>query len=359
MFEEKLNVFEKRYNELNSRLYQPDVASDPEQYQRIMKDLKEIEPIVEEYRKYRQAQETIAEATEMLNDSSADKEIRQFAEEEMTQAKTVLEKCQQNIKVLLLPKDPNDDRNVIVEIRGGAGGEESALFCAVLYRMYAMYSEKKGFKTEILNTNPTELGGYKEISFSVNGQGAYSRFKFESGVHRVQRVPETETQGRIHTSTVTVAVLPEAEDVELEINPSDLQIDTFRSSGAGGQHINKTESAIRITHLPTGTVVECQDERSQYKNKDKAMKVLKSRLLQAKIEEQNNAVAQERKSQVGTGDRSERIRTYNYPQSRVTDHRIGLTLYKLDDILNGNLDEVIDPLITAYRTELLQKEVQQ
>ena len=355
MFEEKLDIFEKRYNELNNRLYQPDVATNPEQYQKIMKEFKEIEPIVEEYRTYKQALQTVADAMEMLGDSSSDREMKELAEEELAQAKNTLEESQQKIKILLLPKDPNDDRNVIVEIRGGAGGEESALFCAVLYRMYSMYAEKRGFKTEILNTNPTELGGYKEIVFSVSGQGAYSRFKFESGVHRVQRVPETETQGRIHTSTATVAVLPEAEDVELEINPADLQIDTFRSSGAGGQHINKTESAIRITHIPTGTVVECQDERSQYKNKDKAMKVLKSRLLQAKIDEQNQSVAQERKSQVGTGDRSERIRTYNYPQSRVTDHRIGLTLYKLDDIVNGNLDEVIDPLITAHRAEQLQE----
>ena len=355
MLEEKLDIFEKRYNELNNRLYQPDVATNPEQYQKIMKEFKEIEPIVEEYRTYKQALQTVADAMEMLGDSSSDREMKELAEEELAQAKNTLEESQQKIKILLLPKDPNDDRNVIVEIRGGAGGEESALFCAVLYRMYSMYAENRGFKTEILNTNPTELGGYKEIVFSVSGQGAYSRFKFESGVHRVQRVPETETQGRIHTSTATVAVLPEAEDVELEINPADLQIDTFRSSGAGGQHINKTESAIRITHIPTGTVVECQDERSQYKNKDKAMKVLKSRLLQAKIDEQNQSVAQERKSQVGTGDRSERIRTYNYPQSRVTDHRIGLTLYKLDDIVNGNLDEVIDPLITAHRAEQLQE----
>ncbi len=257
-----------------------------------------------------------------------------------------------------MKKAGNDERNVIVEIRGGAGGEEAALFSAVLYRMYSMYADKKGFKTELLNVNATELGGYKEISFMINGQGAYSRLKFESGVHRVQRVPETETQGRIHTSTVTVAVLPEAEDVELEINPKDLQIDTFRSSGAGGQHINKTESAIRITHLPTGTVVECQDERSQYKNKDKAMRVLKSRLLQVKRDDQAQAVAQERKSQVGTGDRSERIRTYNYPQSRVTDHRIGLTLYKLDEILNGSIDEIIDALITAYRAEQLEEGIE-
>ncbi len=355
MFEDKLDIFEKRYSELNNKLYDPAVAADPEQYQKIMKEFKEIEPIVEEYKVYKNAKATVAESLEVLNDSTMDKEMKELAEEELSTAKAQLEECQQNIKLLLLPKDPNDDRNVIVEIRGGAGGEEAALFSAVLYRMYSMYAEKRGFKTEILNANETDIGGFKEISFMVNGQGAYSRLKFESGVHRVQRVPETETQGRIHTSTVTVAVLPEAEDVELEINPTDLQIDTFRSSGAGGQHINKTESAIRITHLPTGTVVECQDERSQYKNKDKAMKVLKSRLLQAKRDEQAQAVAQERKSQVGTGDRSERIRTYNYPQSRVTDHRIGLTLYKLDEVVNGNLDEVIDPLITAYRAMQLQE----
>ena len=355
MFEEKLNIFEKRYEELNNKLYQPDTASDPEEYQKVMKEYKEIEPIVEEYTKYRQAKAIIEEAAEIINDSTADIEMKELAQEESGAAKIELEERKQNIKLLLLPKDPNDDRNVIVEIRGGAGGEEAALFSAVLYRMYSMYADKKGFRTELLNVNATELGGYKEISFMINGQGAYSCLKFESGVHRVQRVPETETQGRIHTSTVTVAVLPEAEDVELEINPKDLQIDTFRSSGAGGQHINKTESAIRITHLPTGTVVECQDERSQYKNKDKAMRVLKSRLLQAKRDEQAQAVAQERKSQVGTGDRSERIRTYNYPQSRVTDHRIGLTLYKLDEILNGNIDEIIDALITAYRAEQLRE----
>lgn len=355
MFEEKLNIFEKRYKELSNKLYQPDIASDPGEYQRVMKEYKEIEPIVEEYGRYKKAKSAIEEAAEIINDSTADSEMKELAQEESISAKTELEESQQNIKLLLLPKDPNDERNVIVEIRGGAGGEEAALFSAVLYRMYSMYADKKGFKTELLNVNATELGGYKEISFMINGQGAYSRLKFESGVHRVQRVPETETQGRIHTSTVTVAVLPEAEDVELEINPKDLQIDTFRSSGAGGQHINKTESAIRITHLPTGTVVECQDERSQYKNKDKAMRVLKSRLLQAKRDEQTQAVAQERKSQVGTGDRSERIRTYNYPQSRVTDHRIGLTLYKLDEILNGSIDEIIDALITAYRAEQLRE----
>ena len=278
---------------------------------------------------------------------------------ELDEAKEKIEELSEQLKILLLPKDPNDDRNVIVEIRGGAGGEESALFSAVLFRMYTMYAEKRGYRVEVVNVNETELGGYKEISFMIEGDGAYSRFKYESGVHRVQRVPETESQGRVHTSTTTVAVLPEAEDVELEIDPKDLKIDTFRSSGAGGQHINKTSSAIRVTHIPTGTVVECQDERSQYKNKDKALKVLKSRLLKEKQDKQASEIAADRKSQVGTGDRSERIRTYNYPQGRLTDHRIGLTLYKLEDILNGNLDEVIDALVTADRAEKLKESMEQ
>lgn len=290
----------------------------------------------------------------MLSGGGLDKDFRDMVSEELNDARERIENLSEELKILLLPKDPNDDRNVIVEIRGGAGGEEAALFAGVLYRMYSMYAVKRGYKTEIINANETELGGYKEISFMITGDGAYSRLKYESGVHRVQRVPETETQGRVHTSTVTVAVLPEADDVEVDINPNDLQIDTFRSSGAGGQHINKTSSAIRITHIPTGMVVECQDERSQFKNKDKALKVLKSRLLKIEQEKQHNEVAQERRSQVGTGDRSERIRTYNYPQGRVTDHRIGLTLYKIDDILNGNIDEIIDALITADRTEQLK-----
>lgn len=354
---EKIEIFDKRYSELSQRLYEPSVAADPEQYQKTMKELKSIEEIVLTYREYKQAVKSQDESIEILEESG-DSDLKELAQLELDEAKQNIEKLSEKLKILLLPKDPNDERNVIVEIRGGAGGEESALFSAVLFRMYSMYAEKKGYKVEIVNVNETELGGYKEISFMIEGEGAYSRFKYESGVHRVQRVPETESQGRVHTSTTTVAVLPEAEDVELEIDPKDLKIDTFRSSGAGGQHINKTSSAIRITHLPTGTVVECQDERSQYKNKDKALKVLKSRLLKEKQDKQASEIAANRKSQVGTGDRSERIRTYNYPQGRLTDHRIGLTLYKLEDILNGNLDEVIDALVTADRAEKLKESME-
>lgn len=356
---EKIEIFSKRYDELNNRLYDPSVAADPNEYSKVMKEIKSIEAIVLKYREYKEILKAMDEAREIIEDSSSDKDFREMAMAEIDDCKEKLPEITEELKILLLPKDPNDSRNVIMEIRGGAGGEEAALFCGVLYRMYSMFAEKQGYKTEIINANETELGGFKEISFMINGEGAYSKLKFESGVHRVQRVPETESQGRIHTSTVTVAVLPEAEDVELEINPADLQIDTFRSSGAGGQHINKTESAIRITHIPTGVVVECQDERSQYKNKDKAMKVLKSRLLQAKREEQEDSIAAERKQQVGTGDRSERIRTYNYPQGRVTDHRIGLTLYKIDDILNGNIEEIVDALIAAHRAKQLQQSMEE
>lgn len=355
---EKIEIFDKRYSELSQRLYEPSVAANPDEYQKIMKEIKSIEEIVLTYRDYKKALASQQESLEILNETS-DQELKELAQAELDEAKTNIEELSEKLKILLLPKDPNDERNVIIEIRGGAGGEESALFSAVLFRMYSMYAEKHNFKVEVLNANETELGGYKEISFMVEGEGAYSRFKYESGVHRVQRVPETESQGRVHTSTTTVAVLPEAEDVELEIDPNDLKIDTFRSSGAGGQHINKTSSAIRITHIPTGTVVECQDERSQYKNKDKALKVLKSRLLKEKQDKQASEIAADRKSQVGTGDRSERIRTYNYPQGRLTDHRIGLTLYKLQDILNGNLDEVIDALITADRAEKLKENMTQ
>lgn len=351
MFEKLLEI-ENRFEELSDRLQQPDVVSNQENYTRLMKEYKRLTPIVETFRNLKKAQKDEEDAKELLE--SGDRELKELAEEELKTAKEENQRLSEELKILLLPTDPNDDRNVIVEIRGGAGGEEAALFAGSLYRMYSMYAESKGWKTELINANETELGGFKEISFMINGEGAYSKLKFESGVHRVQRVPETETQGRIHTSTVTVAVLPEAEDVEIEINPADLQVDTFRSSGAGGQHINKTESAIRITHLPTGLVVECQDERSQHKNREKAMKVLRSRLYEAKQREQESKIASERRSQVGTGDRSERIRTYNYPQSRVSDHRIGLTLYHLEQILNGDLDQVIDPLITADRAEKLK-----
>ncbi len=354
---EKIDIFDKRYSELTQRLYEPSVAADPDEYHKIMKEIKSIEEIVMTYRKYKKAEQTVSESLEILNEN-ADDELKEIAQAELDEAKQSIEEISEKLKILLLPKDPNDERNVIIEIRGGAGGEESALFSAVLFRMYTMYAEKQGYKTEVINASETELGGYKEISFMIEGEGAYSRFKYESGVHRVQRVPETESQGRVHTSTTTVAVLPEAEDVELEIDPKDLKIDTFRSSGAGGQHINKTSSAIRITHIPTGTVVECQDERSQYKNKDKALKVLKSRLLKEKQDRQASEIAADRKLQVGTGDRSERIRTYNYPQGRVTDHRIGLTLYKLEDVLNGNLNEVIDALIAADRAEKLKESME-
>ena len=351
---DKLSEVEKRYEEIEHRLYDPSVVADVEQYRQLMKESAALQPIVEKFREYTAAKRYAEEARGLLDGGGLDKEMRELAEQELAENREKAEACAEELKLLLLPRDPNDDRNVIVEIRAGAGGEESALFANSLQRMYTMYAERRGFGTEVMNRNETELGGCKEVSFMVTGDGAYSRFKFESGVHRVQRVPETEAGGRIHTSTATVAVLPEAEEVELEINPADLQIDTYRSSGAGGQHINKTESAIRITHLPTGTVVECQDERSQFKNKDKAMRVLRARLFERKQQEQDAAIAADRRSQVGTGDRSERIRTYNFPQGRVTDHRIGLTLYRIDAIMDGDLDEIIDALITADRAEKLQ-----
>lgn len=355
---DKLETVVNRYEQIGIELTRPDVATNQEQFTKLMKEHSELTPIVEKYKEYTAAKTAEKEALEILDEAGADKELKELAEEELKSAKEKIEVTAAELKILLLPKDPNDNKNVIVEIRGGAGGEEAALFAGSLYRMYTMYAESRRWNCEVINANETELGGYKEISFMIEGAGAYSRFKYESGVHRVQRVPDTETQGRIHTSTVTVAVLPEAEDVELEINPADLKIDTFRSSGAGGQHINKTSSAIRVTHLPTGTVVECQDERSQFKNKDKALKILRSRLLDVAQREHDEAIASDRRSQVGTGDRSERIRTYNYPQGRVTDHRIGLTLYKLEQTLNGDLDEVIDALITHYRAEALKSQEQ-
>ena len=353
---DKLAMVEKRFEEINGLLSTPEVVSDNELFKKLMKEHKELSPVVEKFREYTAAKNSVEEAKELLEAGGLDKDFKDLVEEEYLTAKEDIARISEELKILLLPKDPNDDRNVIVEIRGGAGGEESALFAHSLFRMYSMYAEAKRFKVDVINLNETELGGCKEVSFMIEGEGAYSRFKYESGVHRVQRVPETESSGRIHTSTVTVAVLPEAEDVEIDINPADLQIDTYRSSGAGGQHINKTESAIRITHLPTGLVVECQDERSQFKNKDKAMKVLRSRLYEMEQAKQTEAIASDRKAQVGTGDRSERIRTYNYPQGRVTDHRIGLTLYKIEQILNGDLDEVVDSLITYYRAEMLKSD---
>ena len=355
---DKLAAIEEKFEQINAQLFDPDVISDIDKYKKLMQESKHLTPVVEKYREYKMAQKNYDEAKSLIDGGGLDRDFRDMALEEMEESSAIIEKTKEELKILLLPRDPNDDKNVIVEIRGGAGGEESALFANSLFRMYSMYAEARGWKPDILSANPTELGGYKEISFMIEGDGAYSRFKFESGVHRVQRVPETESQGRIHTSTVTVAVLPEAQEVDIEINPVDLQIDTFRSSGAGGQHINKTESAIRITHIPTGTVVECQDERSQHKNKDKAMKILRSRILEAEREKQSSEIAGERRSQVGTGDRSERIRTYNYPQGRVSDHRIGLTLYKLEAILNGDLDELIDALITADTAEKLKADAE-
>ncbi len=353
---DKLKSVEEKFEAINAQLCDPDVVSDIDKYRKLMQSVKHLTPIVEKYREYKKSVADLDEAKMLLDEGGLDKDFREMVLEQLEESKLQVEKLGEELKILLLPRDPNDDKNVIIEIRGGAGGEESALFANSLFRMYSMYAETRGWKPEVLSSSPTELGGFKEVSFMINGDGAYSRFKFESGVHRVQRVPETESQGRIHTSTVTVAVLPEAQEVDIEINPADLQIDTFRSSGAGGQHINKTESAIRITHLPTGTVVECQDERSQHKNKDKAMKILRSRILEAEREKQEKEIAGERKLQVGTADRSERIRTYNYPQGRVSDHRIGLTLYKLEAILNGDLDEVIDALITADTAEKLKSE---
>ncbi len=344
---EKLKLTEQKYNEISEKLTDMEVISDNKLYTSLMKEYKNLTPVVEKYREYCKCKSTMDDAKELLDEGGIDKEMKELAQLEFDESREQLEALSEELKILLLPKDPNDDKNVIIEIRGGAGGEEASLFANSLYRMYSMYAEARRWKIEVLNANETELGGFKEISFSVEGEGAYSRLKYESGVHRVQRVPETESQGRIHTSTVTVAVLVEADEVELEIAPTDLKIDVFRASGAGGQHINKTESAVRITHLPTGVVVECQDERSQHKNKDKAMKILRSRLYEALQQEQNDKIASERKSQVGTGNRSERIRTYNFPESRVTDHRIGLTLYRLEYILNGNIDEIVDALATA------------
>lgn len=349
---DRLEAAGNRYDEINHKLSDPQVLADQDEYRRLMKEHSDLEEIVAKFREYKKVKNDIAEAWELL-DSTLDRDFRELVQLEYDEAKQKLEVIEKELKLLLIPKDPNDERSVIVEIRGGAGGEEAALFAGVLFRMYTRFAERKRWKAEILDANETEIGGFKEVVFAIEARGAYSKLKYESGVHRVQRVPSTESSGRIHTSTVTVAVLPEVDDVEVDVNPNDLQIDTYRASGAGGQHINKTDSAIRITHLPSGIVVTCQDQRSQYKNKDKAMKVLRARLYERAQQQQNSEVAQARKSQVGTGDRSERIRTYNFPQGRVTDHRIGLTLYKIEEIVDGDIEELVDALITADQSEKL------
>ena len=350
---EKLKNAELRYLEIEAKLGDPEVVGNPSEYTKLMKDYKNLTPLIEAYRALASVISRQEEAKEILAEKP-DEEMVLLAQEELNDAKEEEVRLTDEIKILLLPKDPNDDKNVIVEIRAGAGGEEAALFSGVLYRMYSMYAQNNGWKSEIIDCNETELGGFKEISFMIEGDGAYSKLKYESGVHRVQRVPETESQGRIQTSTVTVAVLPEAEEVEVSINPQDLEIDTHRASGAGGQHVNKTDSAIRILHKPTGIVVECQDERSQLKNREKAMKVLRSKIHKMEMEKQAAEISNARKSQIGTGDRSERIRTYNYPQGRVSDHRISLTLHSLDSILNGRLDELVEALTTAARMAQLE-----
>ena len=347
---QKLEAVEKRYEELNKKIADPEVIARTHEWTEYMKEHSEIEEVVLKYKEYKRTEQALKEAEEMVSDP----EMKELAEEEASKAREKLPKLEEELKLLLIPKDPDDDKNIICEIRAGAGGDEAALFAGTLYRMYTMYAERKHWKIEVLNENETGLGGYKEISFMITGKGAYSRLKFESGVHRVQRVPETEASGRIHTSTATVAVLPVVEDVQIEINPADIKMEVFRASGAGGQHVNKTSSAVRLIHVPTGMVAECQTERSQTQNREYAMKLLKSRLYEKEKQERDSKLASERKSQVGSGDRSEKIRTYNYPQGRITDHRIGLSIYQMEDFLNGNLDEMIDNLIAADRAEKLK-----
>ena len=347
---QRLDDVEKRYEELNGLISDPDVIAKQNEWKKLMKEHSDLEEVVMKYREYKKVSQDLEEAKEMLNDP----EMKELAEAEMLEDKEKLPKIEEELKILLIPKDPNDDNNVICEIRAGAGGEEAALFAGVLFRMYSMYAEKKHFQVQVLNENETGIGGYKEISFMIKGKGAYSRFKFESGVHRVQRVPDTESSGRIHTSTATVAVLPEVEDVEVDINPADIKMEVFRASGAGGQHVNKTSSAVRLIHEPTGIVAECQTERSQLQNREYAMKLLRSRIYEIEREKQEKAVASERRSQVGSGDRSEKIRTYNYPQGRITDHRIGLSIYQMENFLNGDMDEMIDNLIATDRAEKLK-----
>ena len=349
---EKLEAVEKRYEELTKLIADPEVISNQSEWQKLMKEHASIEDIVLKYREYKKAKQAMKEAEELMQDP----EMKELAEAEYYDNKEQLPKIEEELKILLIPKDPDDDKNIMCEIRAGAGGDEAALFAGTLFRMYTMYAEKKHWKLEVLNENETGLGGYKEISFMITGKGAYSRLKFESGVHRVQRVPDTESSGRIHTSTATVAVLPVVEDVEIEINLSDIKMEVFRASGAGGQHVNKTSSAVRLIHEPTGIVVECQTERSQFQNKDNAMKMLRTKLYEIEKEKQDSEVANARKTQVGSGDRSEKIRTYNYPQGRITDHRIGMSIYQMENFLNGDIDEMVENLIAADRAERLKGE---
>ena len=347
---QKLEDVEKRYEDLTVKISDPEVIAQNKEWQKMMKEHAELTPIVEKYREYKKVEQSIKDSEEMLSDP----ELKELAQEELKEAKEILPKLEEEIKFLLIPKDPDDDKNTICEIRAGTGGEEAALFAGELFRMYSMYAERKRWKLEVLNENETELGGYKEITFMVSGKGVYSRMKFESGAHRVQRVPETESNGRIQTSAATVAVLPVVEDVQIEINPADVKMEVFRASGAGGQHVNKTSSAVRLIHIPTGMVAECQTERSQVQNREYAMRLLKSRLYEIEKEKQDAELTNARRSQVGSGDRSEKIRTYNYPQGRITDHRIGMSIYQMEDFLNGNLDTMIDALITADRAERLK-----
>ncbi len=349
----KLDFLETKYKELENRIMDPELINDLDEWQRVMKEHSDLEPVVSKYRNFSEIQQQLEDAKEMLYEK-LDEDMRDLVKEEVKELEEAYEKAEEELRILLIPKDPNDHKNVIVEIRGGAGGDEAALFAGVLFRMYSRYAERNRWRIEIMNTNEIGIGGYKEVIFMIKGKGAYSRLKFESGVHRVQRVPETESSGRIHTSTATVAVLPEAEDVDIDISPADVRVDVFRSSGNGGQSVNTTDSAVRLTHIPTGMVISCQDEKSQLKNKDKAMKILKSKLYDMMLMEQNEAIASERKGQVGTGDRSERIRTYNFPQGRVTDHRINLTVHRMSAFIDGDLDEMIDALITTDQAEKLQ-----
>ena len=356
MIFKKLELAEDRYREIEQMITLPSVVSNNKEYSKLLKEYKNLEPIIEKYREYKTASKELDDANEMMRDSALDQDLREMAELEYREIKVKLDELYEELRMLLVPRDPNDSRNVIVEIRQGAGGEEAALFAADLYRMFSMYATSQGFKTEVTVLNETELGGIKEINFMIVGDGAYSKFKFESGVHRVQRIPVTESNGRIQTSTVTVAVLPEAEDVEVDVNPADIKIESCKSSGAGGQHINKTESAVRLTHKPTGIVIECDQERSQLQNKERALKILYTKLYDMKEREQAEKIASERKSQVGSGDRSEKIRTYNYPQSRVTDHRINKTIYNLTAFLNGDMNDIILDLISADTAERLKGE---